>query len=159
MLDASNLATVYLSYYDAVLDQVMLRTGTVSTGSSSATGALAEKGTSSTTPWDRAGAITIASTSTTAQSGQYSAIALNPVDRTTLVAVWYDASAHTLWYSYNTAPTSSATADTGQWQSHAMSIDTSFFGMVLQCDRRRLRSGPHGLQSDLQWGFALRVPA
>ncbi|MDA8409220.1 MAG: Ig-like domain-containing protein [Treponema sp.] len=127
-LGAGNLATSYLSYYDAVLNQVMLRTGTVNGRSTIPSGtALSDKGTSSTIPWDQPGAITIAGAAT---SGAYSAIALNPVDRSTLVAVWYDSTNRRLWYSYNTAPTSAA--QSGQWASHALVIDSSFAGQ--NCD-------------------------
>jgi hypothetical protein len=136
---ASNPDNIYLVYYDAVLNSIMLRTGTV-TSAPTSTGALAEKSTSDTvvsTPegntgfgayGDTAGAVTIASSTTTAKSGQYSAIALDPVSRTTLAAVWYDSTAQTLWYSYNTAPTS----NTAQWQANAIAIDTKFAGWY--CD-------------------------
>jgi hypothetical protein len=126
-LSSTNPVNAYLCYYDAVLNAVMLRTGTV-TSAPLSTGALAEKGGGFGVYGDTPGAITIASASGTAQSGQYSAIALDPVTRTTLVAVWYDNTNHTLWYSYNTAPTT----DTTQWQANAKAIDTNFAGWY--CD-------------------------
>jgi hypothetical protein len=138
---ASNPDNNYLIYYDAVLNSVMLRTGTV-TSAPTSTGALAEKSTSDaviSTPegnagfgayGDTAGAVTIASSSTTAKSGSYSAIALDPVSRTTLVAVWYDSTNQTLWYSYNTQPT--VAAQSTQWQNNAIAIDTNFAGWY--CD-------------------------
>ena len=129
-IGASNKATIYLSYYDAVLNAVQLRVGTVGP-TSTIGGALADKGTSSRSPWDTAGAITIAGASSTkATAGQYSAIALNPLDRSTLVAVWYESSTKKLWYSYNTQP--SVAAQSTQWQSHAVCIDSDFAGS--HCD-------------------------
>jgi hypothetical protein len=114
--------SAYMTYYDASQNQLTFRYGTVATGGTFG-GAIGDQPCTGIGSYQNAQAIAT-STSPTYGVGLYSAVGVTSGG--VAVVAWYDQANQRLVFSYNTSPTS--TTSSGQWQTNASVIDSSFAG-------------------------------